>query len=341
LKHSKIEYYLNPFSGLNAAMLKNILTFTALIMAALLLSTPAHAAPRPLQCAAFSPYVGNLNPDYGATPSPALIDRLLDNLIKKTGFRCIMTYGVLHGLDYTFTAARQRGLKVIAILWIDKDIQVNTQSISRGIALAREFPDTIIKLACGSEVRTRHNYAFDSEITRCLSAMREAAIKQPITTIDIWWEWCNRSMPCSATNFGTQVDWIGINVFPWWENKYSGLYPCIPAKNAAAFHLARLEELQKTYPDKEIVLTEFGWPHAPDQGTEINMHTGQHCGVAGPKNQTLVIRETFKQLIRKNFTGVVFEAYSEKWKPADEGSFGAAWGICAGLPPYQCIPKLP
>lgn len=316
---------------------------SAVLLTWLLLSSqPARAAPSSvLQCAAFSPYVGQLNPDYGKAPSPELIDRLLDNLIAKTGFRCIMTYGVLNGLDHTFAAARKRGMKVIAILWIDKDAAVNTRSISRGIALAREFPDTIIKLACGSEVRTRHQYAYDGEITRCLAAMREAAVKQPVTTIDIWWEWCNRAAPCSQSSFGAQVDWIGVNVFPWWENKYSGLYPCIPAAKAADFHLARLEELRRVYPGKEIVLTEFGWPNAPDNGTEINTHTGQRCGVAGPRNQAAVIRATFEKLAQKKYAGVVFEAYSENWKPGSEGGFGAAWGICSGQPPFDCLPSLP
>lgn len=41
------------------------------------LKAPTHDA---LQCAAFSPYVGNLNPDYGAYPSKELINTLLDKL---------------------------------------------------------------------------------------------------------------------------------------------------------------------------------------------------------------------------------------------------------------------
>jgi exo-beta-1,3-glucanase (GH17 family) len=71
-----------------------------------------------MQCVAFSPYVGNINPDYGAHPSHELIDTLLDTLVKETRFRCIMTYGVLNGLDYTFAAAEKRKLKVIAIIWL-------------------------------------------------------------------------------------------------------------------------------------------------------------------------------------------------------------------------------
>jgi exo-beta-1,3-glucanase (GH17 family) len=322
--------------------MKLLVWFLAFLLTALTahsyLARQAAQQPQPevLHCAAFSPYVGAFNPDWGPHPNPELIDQLLDNLIKHTPFRCIMTYGVLNGLDYTFAAAKKRQLKVIAILWLDKDIAVNSQSISKGIEAARTYPDTLVRLSCGSEVRTRHSHAFDSEITRCLNALREAKVSQPISTIDTWWEWCNRSLICAPTQFGAQVDWIGVNVFPWWENKHSGAYTCIPAAKAADFHIDRIQTIRNTYPGKEVILTEFGWPYGPEQRSEINEHTGKHCGIASKSNQRQVIKQTFAQLTQKNWSGVVFEAYSENWKPANEGPFGDYWGICQNTPPYSC-----
>jgi exo-beta-1,3-glucanase (GH17 family) len=293
-----------------------------------------------LQCAAFSPYVGKFNPNYGGHPSKELINELLDKLVKQTPFRCIMTYGVLNGLDAIFTAAEARHIKVIAILWLDDDTAVNSQSITKGIEVAKAFPKTIIKLSCGSEVRTRHGYAFDSEITRCIDGLRKAGVTQPITTIDTWWEWCNRSIECGQTSFSAQVDWIGINIFPWWENKFSGAHTCTTAEKAADYHIARLEDVRRTNPGKEVIITEFGWPNGPEGGTEINLKTGQHCGIANKKNQALVVESTFKKLAKKKWSGIVFEAFSENWKPSEEGNFGSFWGICAGEPPYTCHKKL-
>lgn len=293
-----------------------------------------------LQCAAFSPYVGKLNPDYGAHPSPELINGLLDTLIKETPFRCIMTYGVLNGLDAIFSAAEARHIKVIAILWLDNGIAVNSQSITKGIEVAKAFPKTIIKLSCGSEIRTRHGNAFDGEITRCIDSLRKAGVTQPITTIDIWWEWCNRSLTCEQNSFASKVDWIGANIFPWWENKFSGIHTCTPAEKAADFHIARLAEIRRAYPGKEVIVTEFGWPNGPEGGTEINIKSGQHCGIANKKNQRLVIQSTFNKLAKKLWSGVVFEAFSENWKPDNEGNFGSFWGICQGEPPYTCAKGL-
>jgi len=301
--------------------------------------SPKHLEP-PLQCVAFSPYVGAINPDYGPNPPKELIDTLLDKIVHDTPFRCIMTYGVLNGLDYTFSAAEARHLKVIAILWIDKDEKVNSQSISTGIYLARTFPKTIIKISCGSEVRTRHGYKFDGEISRCIQAMREAKVAQPVTTIDTWWEWCNRSLRCEKTLFSDQVDWIGINIFPWWENHFSSLYPCTRAEQAADFHLARLNEVHQVNLNKDIMITEFGWPNGPDKAVSVNDKTGHRCGIAGPENQALVVKSTFKKLAKAHRSGVVFEAFSENWKPSNEGQSGKYWGICQGQPPYACNKKV-
>ncbi len=294
----------------------------------------------PMQCVAFSPYVNTLSPNSGSAPSAVLIDALLENIVKQTPFRCIMTYGVLNGLEAIFPIAKQRGIHVIAILWIDKDKNVNTDSISHGIALAKQYPDTIVRLSCGSELRTRHDNAFDDETQRCLNALREAKVPQPIGVIDTWWEWCNRMQPCHQNRFSEQVDWIGINVFPWWENKHSGLFPCIPAQDAANFHLARWQEVKKVHPHQEVILTEFGWPSALHNPLQSNNKTGVSCASANDKQQHDVIAQTFKKLKQKAISGVAFEAFSENWKTDEEGETGHDWGLCDGLPPYACHTSL-
>ena len=126
-------------------------------------------------------------------------------------------------------------------------------------------------------------------------------------------------------------------MFPWWENKHAGVHTCTPAEQAADFHIARMEEVKGTYPDKDVVLTEFGWPNGPEGGTESNAKTGQKCGVASAKNQVTVIKATLKKLAEKNWSGNVFEAFSENWKPSDEGNFGSHWGLCQSEPPYKCV----
>jgi exo-beta-1,3-glucanase (GH17 family) len=291
----------------------------------------------PLQCVAFSPYVNQLSPYKGDVPNAELIGKLLDTLIKQTPFRCIMTYGVLHGLEAIFPAAKQRDLKVISILWLDKDKTENSKSISHGIALARQYPETIIRLSCGSEVRTRNDYSLDDETERCLKALREAEVPQPIGVNDTWWEWCNRTSPCHKNHFSDQVDWIGINIFPWWENRYFDTFLCLSAEKAADFHLARWQDVTNANPTKEVIVTEFGWPSGPKDQSQVRLKTNKSCGVANRKKQQHVIETTFKKFAEKQVAGIAFEAFSEIWKPAvNDNNVEHFWGLCDNMPPYTC-----
>jgi exo-beta-1,3-glucanase (GH17 family) len=94
--------------------------------------------------------------------------------------------------------------------------------------------------------------------------------------------------------------------------------------------------VQRANPQKEVIITEFGWPNGPVGKTEKNKNTEQHCGIAAKDTQFLVVQSTFKKLAEKNISGVLFEAFSENWKPSNEGNFGNYWGWCEGKPPYSC-----
>jgi hypothetical protein len=120
----------------------------------------------PIRCVAFSPYVSGTNPDTGPHPPAALIDTLLDVVRTRAGFNCILTYGLLNGLDYVIDAAHTRGMKVIAGIWLDTDPAVNTASITAGIAKAKQYPETILRLSCGVELRNRRGGPQPNRLSR-------------------------------------------------------------------------------------------------------------------------------------------------------------------------------
>jgi exo-beta-1,3-glucanase (GH17 family) len=280
-------------------------------------------APLNEPCVAFSPYISSYNPNTGPHPPREIIGALLDRLLVRTRARCIMTYGVLNGLDEIFELARGRGVKVIAIIYLDRDRTINDRSIERGVMRALAYPDTIVRLSCGSEVRTRHGRSIAEPIVRdCVSRLRAAGVTQPITAIDTWWHWCNEAASCQPWSLANDLDWIGINIYPWWENRYSPLHPCTTAEQAADFHVARWSDVARTYPDKEVVVTEFGWPSGPDGHRE----PGLGCGVASPANQRLVVDATLARWEQQCLAGVVFSAFPEQWK-VNEGPVGPYWGI--------------
>ena len=319
-------------------MLHRALRSAAWFLLLLVTSSPilcrtAAAQDAPLRCVAFSPYAAGYDPEVGPHPPPQVIDTLLDAARGATGLNCIQTYGVLNGLDHVFDAAAARDMKVIAIVWLDALADVNETSIAKGIEVALKHPRTIVRLSCGSEVRLRLGAAVAEPIIQhCLERLRAAKVTQPLTAIDTWWEWCNGAWPCQVRALSAHVDWIGINVFPWWENRYSGLFPCTAAAEAAGFHIARLRDVSSRYPGQHVVLTEFGWPAGPAGHTEANQYTQQRCGVASERNQRDVFEATVARLGALGLWGTAFEAIREPWKAKRESPVGPYWGLVGGLP---------
>jgi exo-beta-1,3-glucanase (GH17 family) len=307
--------------------------FSLILLVLAALSVPGRAqTPAALRCVAFSPYPAGYDAERGPHPPPGLIAGLLDDTRKRTGLNCIQTYGVLNGLDYIFEAAEARAMTVIAIIWLGLAESENDASITKGIQAALRYPSTIVRLSCGSELRTRHGAAIaEPIIRRCLSRLRAAGVTQPVTSIDTWWSWCNEAWGCATWPLAADVNWIGINIFPWWENKFSGLFPCTTAANSAAFHVQRLQDVMTRYPGKEVILTEFGWPAGPEGYSELNIRTGHRCGIAGAANQRLAVDSTRARLDQLGFPGVLFEAVREPWKNRNEGPVGEFWGVLSPL----------
>jgi exo-beta-1,3-glucanase (GH17 family) len=289
------------------------------------------------RCVAFSPYVAGYNPNSGPHPPPALIDTLLDITVSQLGFRCILVYGVLNGLDYVAAAAQARGIEVMQNIWLDSVRAVNDESITRGIQVANQYPGTVTRVSCGSEVRVRHGVGVaETEIGHCIDRLRAALVAQPIGSMDGWWNWCNASMPCQRWGLADRLDWVGINVYPWWENVFSGLYPCTCGAGAPDFVVARQQELRARYPERPVLLTEFGWPAGPEDYCPTSPCSGRRCGAAGEQNQAFVIPSTRRRLHALDQTYVVFEAFRGPWKTGEPGGVGPYWGLCQGTPPYTC-----
>ena len=299
-------------------------------------STPLDDAV-PLRCVALGTAIGEAEGTVFAYADAPLIDTALDIIKDGLGFDCVMVYTLAGASDYILHAAAARQMKVIGIIALELDEPWNDAVTADGIDAARAFDGTLIRLSCGSELRLFYGDAAVSVIRRCLERVRAAGIVQPLTSIDTWWEWCNRSWPCEASSLAADVDWIGINIFPWWENLDSVLFPCTTAADAVDFHVARLHDVSSVSGATEVIVTEFGWPAGPDGYTVTNRHTGAQCGVASEANQRHVIAETLRRLDELGLPGVIFQGFRGADERArSEGPFAGFWGLCEGIPPYRC-----
>jgi hypothetical protein len=87
---------------------------------------------------------------------------------------------------------------------------------------------------------------------------------------------------------------------------------------AAQYTIARHEELKRLFPDKEVIIGEVGWPKK-----------GSTLGKAVPSidNHRRFIKDFTSLASKRNIPYYLFEAFDEQWKAAQEGNFGAHWGI--------------
>lgn len=295
-------------------------------------------------CIHFSPYVQEFNPDFGFHPPASLIDRLLDTLRDQTKFRCVITYGVLNGLQHIVPAARDRGFRVIIVPWLDSDTNVNEQSLNSAISLVRQYNQTILGVACGSEVRLRLGKEAAEVILRnCATKLKNANLSKPIGMIDTWNMLCDGdSFICRKWDFiEREFDWIGTNNFAYWFSVFNPCGTCISLEQSADFHVQQLLLVQGRYPNRTVIMTEYGHPGL--ESVPMNTYSNATCtnGPTSEQAQNQVLSQTWTRLKNERLPGILFAAFREPWKTRNEARIASSWGICASSPPFACKTILP
>jgi hypothetical protein len=105
------------------------------------------------------------------------------------------------------------------------------------------------------------------------------------------------------------VDFITVHIYPFWQK--------IPIDAAIRFLDQEYTQLQKTFPDKQIVIGETGWPSAgPAYG----------AAMPGAANQARYLGEFINWAQAKGVQYFYFDAFDEGWKVHEEG-VGTHWGL--------------
>ncbi|WP_082070135.1 glycosyl hydrolase family 17 protein [Bradyrhizobium sp. LTSP885] len=256
-----------------------------------------------LQCIAYAPFRAHQTSESPATQvSREQIAEDLAQLAKITD--CIRTYATDLGLDQIPELAAKVGLKVIQGIWLGGDPQKNAIQISTGIRLAQQYPGTIIALGVGNEVML-HRAMTASDLAAIIRSVK-AQVTVPVTYSDVWEFWLR------YRELQDVVDFITIHIHPYWENDP------VPAKFAAAHVDAIRMRMASTFPGKEVLIGETGWP------SEGRM---RRSALPSRINQARVISEILDRAQRENFRVILFEAYDESWKQELEGTVGGSWGL--------------
>ena len=136
-------------------------------------------------------------------------------------------------------------------------------------------------------------------------------VKVPVSTAEPWHVWLN------YPELAREVDYLAVHILPYWDEK-SGETPLEYLKN-------QIGQLQQAYPNKNIIVTEVGWPSngaaRRSPGTGVIKH-------ATPAEQAKNVRDMVAWLKSQNIDYFVVEAIDQPWKSYDlEGKAGGYWGL--------------
>ena len=261
------------------------------------------ADPGRIQCVSYAPFRGNDSPlDEATRVSAGDIEEDLSKLARLTD--CVRTYSTENGLDQVPAIAKRVGLKVIQGLWLGSDRQKNRVRIDATVALAKQYRDTITAIVVGNEVLLRGELAAP-DIAEILREVK-AATGIPVTYADVWEYWLRNRELAEA------VDFITMHVLPYWED-----FP-ISAEQAGAHVDSIRGRVAASFPGKEILIGEVGWPSAG------RMREG---ALPSPANQARVLEEVMARARANHYRVNLIEAFDQPWKRKLEGTVGGYWGL--------------
>ncbi|WP_038380873.1 beta-1,6-glucan synthase [Bradyrhizobium elkanii] len=257
-----------------------------------------------LQCVSYTPFRGAQTP---LDPTPQIpieqIEQDLTDLAKVTD--CVRTYSIENGLDQVPGVAAKVGLKVMQGIWLSSNRFKNLQQIAIAVRLAKQYPGVVTSLIVGNEVLLRGEMTA-TDLAGNIRAVKAAAGNLPVTYADVWEYWVKNREIYDA------VDFVTIHILPYWED--------IPVK--AKYAAAHVDDIRKrmavTFPGKEILIGETGWP---SQG---RMREG---ALPSRTNQARVVSEILDLAKREGFRVNLIEAYDQPWKRKLEGTVGGNWGL--------------
>ena len=256
--------------------------------------------PNEIEGFAFSPMRGEQNPREHHYPEVGQIDADLGLLEGKA--YAVRTYTVEGPMAEVPRLAAEHGLNVTLGAWITNDAERNKAEIDTLIKVYRKSYRNIVRVVVGNETILREDQTVQQMIEH-IEHVRQS-VWAPISTAEPWHIWLKHP------ELVRHVDFIAVHLLPYWEG--------ISVDDAVEYVLDRYRQLKQAYPDKQVVITEVGWPS--------NGRTRQNA-VASRANQARFLRRFLAAAERENITYYIMEAFDQPWKRAIEGDVGSHWGV--------------
>jgi cellulose synthase/poly-beta-1,6-N-acetylglucosamine synthase-like glycosyltransferase/exo-beta-1,3-glucanase (GH17 family) len=214
--------------------------------------------------------------------------------------KSVRTYASTQGLERVPEIAAELGLTVTLGIWLDKDTVRNEREIATALDLARRYHN-VTRLVVGNETFLRHEHTA-AELAKIIRRVKRQS-PVPVATADHWKTFIDHPELVDA------VDEVFAHILPYWEG--------MPKQTALEGSLALYDQLRAKYPDKKIVIGEFGWPSAG--------HNFEKA-VPDPVTQAVLLRNFVASANARGIDYNIVEAIDQPQKTF-EGNVGPYWGI--------------
>ena len=241
----------------------------------------------------------------------------------------VRTYRTTDGGDVMPEIAARHGLKLVPGAWIysaneakqqfgREASEVNAEETRALIRMANQNP-SVERVLVGNENILRWDGQKDQRdptATSPAQLIREIRnvkrnVKIPVSTAEPWHVWLH------YPELAREVDYLAVHVLPYWDEKSS--------ETPLEYLKSRIGMLKQAYPNKNIIVTEVGWP---SNGAARRSPGSGLVKYATPAEQAKNVRDAVAWLRSQNIDHFVVEAVDQPWKSYDlEGKAGGYWGL--------------
>lgn len=218
----------------------------------------------------------------------------------------VRTYSVSQGLDQVVPIGAALGLKVTPGAWLNGDRHHNYDELDRLIEVVRKNPKAVDRVFVGNEA----NFRNELSAHELANYMRYVKARVPkgvqVSTAETYAGW----MRLENSEMAETADFIAAHLLPFWEG--------VPAEEALDAVKVQMRELKRTFPGKQIVIAEVGWPSEGRRFKEA---------IADGPSAAAFLRRFFVEAKRSKWDYYLMEAFDQPWKVKLEGGVGAFWGV--------------
>jgi glucan 1,3-beta-glucosidase len=267
---------------------------------------PLHSGGK-LTCISYAPFHGDQAP---FTWNLVIPDGQIEGDLRRLAAiaPCVRTYSARGPQGRIARLAEEAGLEVLQGIWLGRNRADNRREIEAALKIARRHPDTVKALIVGNETLLRGELPQERVRAYLDEVKRRSGL--PVTYADVWEFWLK------APELAEAADFVTIHILPYWEDDP------VSEEEAVAHVREVRERVAASFPGKEIVIGEVGWP------SRGRMREG---ALPSPANQARFVSGVVQLAKEEGWKVNVVEAFDQPWKRLMEGTVGGYWGLYDGV----------